>query len=262
MMWKKQMKKDRVFAGKKVRVRPFEFNREVAEVFDDMLHRSVPLYAESIKRQAQLAALYFQAGTRMYDLGCSHGNLGMLILDQFPDKPFSMVGVDNSLPMLERYKKRLDRYKKKGSPLSKGVDCYGKASRIDLVCGLLEDVHIKNASVVLINLTLQFLNPGTRDALLKKIHQGMTGGGILLLTEKIIHPLKTLDDLQTQFYTGFKVENGYSRLEISRKRDALEQVLIPDTLETHEARMRKAGFSTVDVWLKWFNFASMIAIKQ
>jgi tRNA (cmo5U34)-methyltransferase len=131
-----------------------------------------------------------------------------------------------------------------------------------LVCGFLEDVHIKNASVVLINLTLQFLNPGTRDALLKKIYEGMTDGGILLLTEKIIHSSPMLDDLQTQFYTGFKIENGYSQLEISQKRDALEKVLIPDTLETHEARMRGAGFSTVDVWLKWFNFASMIGIKK
>jgi len=90
----------------------------------------------------------------------------------------------------------------------------------------------------------------------------MNPGGILLLTEKTVHASKVLDDLQTKFYKVFKVENGYSQLEISQKRDALDKVLIPDTIETHRNRILTAGFTTFDVWLKWFNFASMIAIKN
>jgi tRNA (cmo5U34)-methyltransferase len=226
------MEKDQVFAGKKLKVQPFEFNKEVARVFDDMLNRSVPFYKESIRRQSQLAAKFYQPGSRIYDLGCSHGNLGIMVLDQFKEKPFKMVAVDSSKPMIEKYSKRLGKY--------------DNASRINLVCGFLEDMQIKNASVVLINLTLQFLD---KDS-------------ILLLTEKIVHASKELNDLQTQFYTAFKLENGYSELEISQKRDALEKVLVPDTIETHEKRILKAGFDQFDIWLKWFNFASMIAIKR
>jgi len=242
------MEKDLVFADKRKRVLPFEFNKEVTDVFDDMLNRSVPLYAQSIKRQAQLTARYYQNKSRIYDLGCSHGNLGILILEQFKERMFSMVGVDNSKPMIEKYSKRL-----------KKNDSTGK---IDLVCGLLEDIQIKNASVVLINLTLQFLDKKKRNDLIKKIYQGLTHNGILLLTEKTIHSSKHINTLQTHFYKQFKIENGYSQLEISQKRDALDKVLVPDTIEIHKKRIFKAGFTHFDVWLKWFNFVSMIAIKK
>lgn len=242
------MKKDQVFADKKLKIKPFEFNKEVTRVFDDMLNRSVPFYLESIKRQSQLTAEYYQQGTRIYDLGCSHGNVGMLILDQLKSRKFSMVAVDSSRPMIEKYLNRL--VKQENTP------------SVDLVCGFIEDIQIKNASVVVINLTLQFLDKEKRDNLIKRIYQGMNSNGILLLTEKTIHASRVIDDLQKKFYKIFKLENGYSKLEISQKRDALEKVLVPDTIETHKNRILTAGFTTVDVWLKWFNFASMIAIKK
>ncbi len=241
------MEKDRVFAKEKQKVKPFEFNREVARVFDDMLHRSVPLYAESIHRQAQLTAHFYQEESRIYDLGCSNGNLGIQVMEQLGGKPFSMVGVDASMPMMEKYFNRLNKRE--------------QASKIDLVCGYLENLKIKNASVVLINLTLQFLEMSKREQLIYDIYNGLNPGGILLLTEKTIHPARQLDDLQTMFYMNYKRENGYSELEISQKRDALEKVLIPDTIDTHKNRITRAGFSHFDVWLKWFNFTSMIAIK-
>ncbi len=242
------MEKDRVFAGKKTTVHPFEFNKQVARVFDDMLNRSVPFYNESITRQSQLTRQFYQPGTIIYDLGCSHGNLGMMILSQFHKMPFKMLAVDSSKPMIEKYSKRLEKF--------------DNPSQIELVCGLLEDVLIKNASVVLINLTLQFLNKEKRDNLIKKIYQGLNPNGILILTEKIVHDSNELNNLQTRFYKTFKLENGYSELEISQKRDALEKVLVPDSLEIHKNRILNAGFAEFDIWLKWFNFASMLAIKK
>ena len=159
-----------------------------------------------------------------------------------------MVGADSSRPMIEKYSKRLKKHDNIG--------------QIDLICGFLEDIQIKNASVVLINLTMQFLDKAKRNELIKKIYQGLNQKGILLLTEKTIHPSKHINTLQNQFYKKFKVENGYSQLEISQKRDALDKVLVPDSIKTHENRILKAGFTHFDVWLKWFNFVSMIAIKK
>lgn len=244
---KYRMKKDRVFARKKEKITPFEFNRAVADVFDDMLNRSVPMYGEAIRRQAQMTRQFYQNGSIVYDLGCSHGNLGFEILNEMKDRPLRMVGVDSSIPMIEKYAGRL-----------KAAEYGGK---IDLICGRLQDIRIVNASVVLINLTLQFLPPQMRDRLVREIWKGLLPGGVLLLTEKIIHPEAAVNHLQTSFYERFKLENGYSRLEISQKRDALDKVLIPDTLSVHESRLKSAGFSVMDVWLKWYNFASVIAIK-
>lgn len=241
------MEKDTVFAGKKENISPFEFNEQVTRVFDDMLNRSVPLYGESILRQAQLTCEYYQKGTRIYDLGCSHGNLGIRIIEQMGNTPFSMVGVDSSMPMVEKYTKRLKtRF---------------AGNLVELICGKMENILIENASVVLINLTLQFLDPEKRDDLIHQIYKGMVPGGILILTEKTILEQKTLNKIQEKFYKQFKLENGYSELEISQKRDALEKVLIPDTIAAHEKRFEKAGFENTMVWLKWFNFTSMIAVK-
>lgn len=242
------MNKDKLFSHIKDPPEPFTFNRDVAEVFDDMLVRSVPFYRESIRRQAQLCTAHYRENTRVYDLGCSNGNLGLLILDRFRGESPFMIAVDSSRPMVEKYARRL-----KDHPGGKGAI---------LICGLLENVRIRNASVVLMNLTLQFIAPSGRDALMHHIFQGLNPGGILILTEKVRHPEKRMNDLQIRFYEQFKLENGYSEMEISRKREALENVLVPDTLDAHEKRLKQAGFKTVDTWLKWFNFASLLAVKH
>lgn len=240
------MEKDTIFAQKK-EVRPFAFTREVARVFDDMLVRSVPLYQEGILRQAQMTGRFFQEDTRIYDLGCSHGNLGVRILEQFRDRPFTMIAADNSWPMIEKYNGRLIAQK--------------RAGKILLACAGMEDIRIENASVVIINLTLQFLDLTKRDDLIQRIYQGLVPGGVLLLTEKIVSESRAVNDIQIEAYLRFKRENGYSELEISQKRDALERVLVPESVNTHIHRLGRAGFSHMDVWLKWFNFASFFAIR-
>lgn len=241
------MNKDRVFAQKQTTITPFRFTEKVARVFDDMLVRSVPYYGEVLKQQARISRQYYMPGTRIYDLGCSHGNLGILLLDSFENTPFKLIGVDSSRPMVDRYKKRLTSYE--------------NADAIDLVCGLMENLKIENASVVVINWTLQFLSPEKRDGLIRSVFKGLCPGGILLLTEKTIHPDPGLNTLEQEFYVQFKRENGYTDLEISQKRDALEKVLIPESVADHENRIQSAGFSAFSVWLKWFNFTSMMAIK-
>ncbi len=241
------MEKDKIFAAKRETVPAFEFNEAVASVFSDMLERSVPNYVESISRQAQLAVEFYKEGTRIYDLGCSHGNLGILMGKAFGMQNFSMVGVDSSRPMIDKYEQRLS----------------GEFFRemVSLVCDRAENVAMSNASVVVVNLTLQFLDTNLRDALVADIYKALVPGGILLLTEKVVSVHDAVSALQLDYYKRFKRENGYSELEISQKREALEDVLVPETLEVHQDRLKRAGFETMDVWLKWFNFASMIAVK-
>ncbi|MBI9090226.1 MAG: carboxy-S-adenosyl-L-methionine synthase CmoA [Desulfobacterium sp.] len=241
------MDKDNIFAAKRERVSAFEFNEAVASVFSDMLERSVPNYVESISRQAQLAVDFYRENTRIYDLGCSHGNLGILMGKAFGKQNFSMVGVDSSRPMIDKYEQRLQSESFR--------------ERVSLVCDRAENVAMSNASVVVVNLTLQFLDTDLRDALVADIHKALVPGGILLLTEKVESVHDTVSALQIDYYKRFKRENGYSELEISQKREALEDVLVPETLEAHQDRLKRAGFETMDVWLKWFNFASMIAVK-
>ncbi|SCY26900.1 carboxy-S-adenosyl-L-methionine synthase CmoA [Desulfoluna spongiiphila] len=242
------MSQDTIYSKKLPTVPPFEFNENVAGVFNDMIHRSVPLYRETVRRQAQLAARFYKEGTAVIDLGCSNGNFGMRLLHEMGKRPLRVVAVDNSAPMLEIFQERLDNHP--------------AGDRIELIRTNIQDLAMEPASVVVLNLTLQFLPVAERDALIARAHEALIPGGILLITEKVIHEEKELTDLQQEFYYRFKGENGYSNLEISQKRDALENVLIPETVETHTARFNAAGFTKVDIWQKWFHFTSFICLKD
>jgi len=241
------MAKDSLYRHPKSPLPPFEFDEQVARVFDDMIHRSIPYYAEIINRQVQLIQYLYQPGTVIYDLGCSNGNLAIRLSREMISRPFRMVAVDNSAPMLKAFQERLTQI-----PMGR---------RITLQCEDICRTQIANASVVVLNFTLQFIPPGQRDGMMARIHEGLKPGGGLLFCEKITHADSAMADLQQTFYHAFKREQGYSDLEISQKREALEKVLIPEPLESHLQRLKRAGFEAVDVWQKWFNFAALIAIK-
>ena len=242
------MEKDRIFAAKQESVPAFEFNEAVASVFSDMLERSVPNYVESITRQAQLAVDFYRENTRIYDLGCSHGNLGILMGKTFGSRDFSMVGVDSSQPMIDKYQQRLE----------------GESFRdkVALVCDRAEKVAMSNASVVVVNLTLQFLDLNLRDALMADIHKALVPGGILLLTEKVVSVHDRVSELQLDYYKRFKRENGYSDSQIDRKRLSLEGVLVPVTARWNEELLHQEGFTSVDCFWRHLNFAGWVAVKS
>jgi tRNA (cmo5U34)-methyltransferase len=241
------MGRDTIYSTPKTPIVPFEFNADVADVFDDMILRSVPMYGEIIRRQAQLIEPCCRPGTRIYDLGCSTGNLATALCDRTAPGTFHLVAVDSSRPMLDIFQKRLEER--------------GRSADITAECRDIRRADLAQARVVVVNFTLQFIPPVDRDDLLKRIYNALVPGGMLLFSEKIIHPNPVLSDLQVALYYRFKRENGYSDLEISQKREALETVLVPETMETHHDRLCRCGFSGIDAWLKWFNFCSWIAIK-
>lgn len=240
------LRRDTLYRTAKKPLRPFEFNSAVATVFDDMIVRSVPMYAEIIRRQAQMIAAAGRQGMRIYDLGCSTGNLTMALCDRMPAGSFETVAVDSSRPMLELFQKRL----KKANP----------TGDITLLCEDMNRLTIERADVVVVNFTLQFIPPAEREALIARIHRGLKSGGRLFFSEKTVHPDETLSALEIDFYHRFKRENGYSEMEISQKREALENVLVPETVAAHHQRLRRCGFNNIDLWLKWFNFCSWVCV--
>lgn len=237
---------DRIFAETRATPEPFRFDERVAEVFPDMLRRSIPGYQTSLNMIELFASRLARPGSRMYDLGSSLG-AAALALQKGADRKCRIVAIDNSPAMIRKSRKLL-----KAS---------GTGPDIQLVCADIRDVKIKNASLVILNYTLQFLSPADRTDLIKKIYAGLLPGGGLLLSEKIKFTDSAEQDFQTDWYYAFKEYNGYSRLEISQKRSALENVLIPDTWDTHRQRLHAAGFESIHLWQRFFSFASIVAIK-
>lgn len=237
--------RDTIYQQATDQVTGFTFDDKVVTVFPDMIQRSVPGYSTIITMTGVLAARYLKPQTRCYDLGCSLGASTLSVLDHVADRQVEIIAVDNSLPMIERCQKIFMQRK----------------APVKLVHGNIEDTPFSQASMVILNFSLQFIPLEHRAGLLQNIYNGMNPGGILVLSEKICFEDKHLNDLNIELHHEFKKANGYSELEISQKRTALENVLIPETLATHQQRLKSVGFRHVDVWFQCFNFASIVAIR-
>ncbi len=243
------MSKDEIFVDKPGD-EPFRFDASVAEVFPDMLRRSIPGYTASIEAIGSLAARYVSDDTVCYDLGCSLGAATLAMRQGMRATRCRIVAVDNAPAMVERCSEIVSTDRSAGHEIP-----------VDVTLGDVLDTPIENASMVVLNYTLQFVAPERRDELIERIADGMVGGGLLVLSEKVVDEDPHMEELLFELHHEHKRRNDYSALEISRKRAALENVLIPETVAQHRERLLGAGFAHVAVWLRYFNFVSIIAIK-
>jgi len=230
---------------------PFRFNDKVAAVFPDMLRRSIPGYTASLEAIGSLAARYVRAGTNCYDLGCSLGAATLAMRQGIREPCCRIVAVDVAPAMIARCQEIIAEDDRLSAP----------ETDVDVVANDIRDIEIVNASMVVLNYTLQFLGVDDRDELLRRIARGLNKGGLLVLSEKVVDENPAMEDLLVELHHEHKRRNDYSALEISRKRAALEEVLIPEAVATHRERLERAGFSDSAVWLRYFNFVSIIAIR-
>lgn len=237
--------RDALYAGPGAPSGDFVFDDAVAAVFPDMIGRSVPGYGAVISTIRLLADRYAQPGSDLVDLGCSLGAATVALAAGAAGRGCRVMGIDSAPAMLQRA----------------AASTAAEYPHIEWRCADIRDVEIGDCSVVVLNFTLQFLPAADRLGLLQRIARALRPGGVLILSEKIRAADAEGDSLLTDLHHAFKQANGYSELEISRKRAALERVLVPEDLDTHRARLAAAGFARVDLWFQCFNFASLIATR-
>ncbi len=242
------MRQDSLYEQPRKQVVDFTFDSAVADVFPDMIRRSVPGYDTIISLLGMLGNQYAQDNTTVYDLGCSLGASTLSLYQQIQATNIQFIGIDNAPAMVEQCRQNLHTF----MPDSQHQVC----------CQNIEDTDISNASIVVINFTLQFLPVETRQKLIENIYQGLLPGGCLILSEKIQYENRHSQKLITDWHHAFKRANHYSDMEISQKRTAIENVLIPETPETHLTRLKKSGFNQVEQWFQCFTFCSFIAVKD
>ncbi len=239
--------RDELFRSPGHGAREFDFGAETARVFDDMLERSVPFYAELQDMIARLAGDFATPGSRAYDLGCSTGN-GMLTMARYLPETVTLVGVDASSPMLDQARAKLEK---------QSMPCPWRLIQADLNQGLA----LENPSVVVMTLTLQFIRPLYRERLVRGIAESLPKGGCFILVEKVLGQDSLINRLFVKHYYDFKRRQGYDDNEIMRKREALENILIPYHQKENEALLLDNGFGSCDCFFRWYNFCGMLAIK-
>ncbi len=236
--------KDNIYSNPEDPLVKFTFDRQVADVFPDMIQRSIPGYTAAIAMIGVLAAQYATDKSNCYDLGCSLG-ASTLAMCKHLDKDVHIYAIDNSPDMVDKCRKVLNRDH--------------STIPVEVICADIQDVILKNSSVVVLNYTLQFLAPDLRDKVLQNIYNGLNEGGILILSEKIRFDDDSTQKVQTEWHHAFKKANGYSDLEIAQKRTALENVLIAETEQQNIERLKQAGFNNICKWFQCFNFISLVA---
>lgn len=242
------MPEDKVFDQEITNAADFKFGATVANVFDDMVNRSVPYYGEMQRMTAELAANHARSGTNVYDLGCSTGTTMIGMNTLVPDD-ICFIGVDDSEEMLAKCKTKLQ-------------DAGFKRPYDLVVADLNQGLSINNASVVVLCLTLQFVRPIHRERLLKTVSAGLNEGGVLILIEKILAEETNFNRDFIRYYYDMKRRHNYSEMEIAQKREALENILIPYKLSEDILLLKETGFGTVETFFKWYNFAGLIAVKK
>lgn len=238
---------DNIFKTKQERSSDFKFDASVVDVFDDMVVRSVPFYLEFQRMITELAKDFAVPHTSLYDLGCSTCTT-MISLNKMLDPSIKFVGIDNSTEMLDVCRSNFEREE------------FARAYDLEYR-DLNRDFEIENASVVILCLALQFIRPIYRFKLLQSIYQQMNTGGCLILVEKVLAEEPSFNKAMIKYYYDFKRRNNYDEMEISQKREALENVLIPYKLSENVEMLMEAKFKSVETFFKWYNFAGIIAFK-
>lgn len=238
--------RDAVYAEPRAQLEPFRFDAEVAGVFADMIGRSVPGYALTLQMIGVAAREFARPGTLCFDLGCSLGAATLAMARHVPPD-CRVIGIDNSAEMVARCRTI--------------VATEAPAAPVEIRCEDVRETPVHDASLVAMNFTLQFIPTEARAALLARLCAGLAAGGCLVLSEKIAFADPVEQELLQRLHHDFKHLQGYSHLEIAQKRAAIENVLVPETLETHRRRLLEAGFRRVTVWLQCLNFVSLLAVK-
>ncbi len=241
------MSEDKLFSDKRDLIQNFDFGEETAKVFDDMLDRSVPFYRETQRMIGELCSDFAMPGTKVYDIGCSTCNTFFAIEDGIPED-CTCVGLDSSKEMLGRAREKLNAHR------------FSRPFQLEQV-DLNQGVAVANASVVIVNLTLQFVRPLFRERVIDSLSAGINPGGCLILVEKVLSENSTINRLFIKHYYEMKKRNGYSEMEIAQKREALENILIPYHYDEDRQLLLDHGFKSCDCFFRWYNFCGMVAIK-
>jgi tRNA (cmo5U34)-methyltransferase len=236
------MEKDIIFA--KEIEKKFEFDEKVATVFDDMLHRSIPFYEENIELICKYIASSAKEGFSLLDIGCSTGNLLLNINQKAPF--IKLEGIDSAESMIKKAQEKASAYE----------------VAMDLCVADAFEYEFTAKNIIVCNYLLQFIRPINRAKLVEKIYDGLDAGGIFICSEKVVFEDKVFDKKIIDLYYEYKQNQGYSKTEITQKREALENVLIPYTVKENMKMFTQAGFASVQTLFQWGNFVTFVAIKN
>lgn len=226
----------------------WEFDKDVTDVFPDMLSRSIPSYENMRELIYRMARNFVKEGTNVLDIGCSTGIASELLIQNFGSK-CNFLLTDISLPMLEKCRAKYAKEIQDGYVNVKYSD-------------LRENLPVKGCSLIMSCLTIQFTPIEYRQHIFQNIYESLEPGGALILVEKVMGNSNDIDQVLVKEYYDIKRDNQYSEEQIKSKRKSLEGSLVPLTIDMNEWLLEMSGFRKVDTFWRYLNFVALVAIKE
>ena len=224
----------------------WKFDEQVSQNFDTHVRKSVPLYEEVQKEVVEMSEWFVRDNSIIYDLGASTGETISLLLQKHHRKNnIRYIGVEESLAMIEIARKKCNS---------------------DTVQFLQQDIadinEFSNVDLILSLYTLQFLPLWKRKLVLQRVYNGLVEGGAFIFVEKMRAENSMFEDIWNDLYWDYKQERGLNEQQVIKKSQSLRGVLMPLTLTENLQLLSDTGFQCMDTFIKWNNFAGIVAVKM
>ncbi|AFZ28268.1 methylase involved in ubiquinone/menaquinone biosynthesis (plasmid) [Cylindrospermum stagnale PCC 7417] len=224
----------------------WRFDRQVTQVFDSHVIKSVPLYEEIQRMVVEISEYFIRDNSTVYDIGSSTGTTLLSMCQQHSSKKnINLFGIEESPSMIESARSKCS-YPNVNFILQDVTD---------------HNICFENASFVTSILTMQFIPFNHRLNVLRRIYGGLVEGGALIMVEKTRCENSFFESPWLELYWDFKERQGLTDSMIRQKSKSLRGILNPLTLQQNLELLSESGFSDIEIFFKWYNFSGLIAVK-
>lgn len=223
------------------------FGADTPKNFDSHVRRSVPFYEEGHGLVVQLSDFFVKRDSVCYELGSATGALTKKLAERH-SKSVKWVGLDSEAAMVAQAKTSLDASDKKPGNVQ----------------FLNEDINLfpyEPSDFMVSYYTVQFVPPRLRQELLNRVYQSLNWGGAFVLFEKVRGADARFQDILTNLYTDYKLQQGYEPQEIIAKSRSLKGVLEPFSTQGNIDLLKRAGFADIMTIFKYVCFEGFLCIK-
>lgn len=219
--------------------------KDIADDFTGHVRRSVPLYDVGHDLVCQIGDFFLPHNASVTELGVSTGELaGRFLKHNERRTDLSYTGIDVEEGMIAKAREHL-----------------GDDDRAKLLCEDITTAELGRNSMIISYYTMQFIHPHARQQVFDRVYESLQWGGAFLLFEKVRAPDARFQDIASQVYQEFKLQQQFSEEEILSKQRSLKGVLEPFSTQGNIDLLKRAGFVDITSVMKWVCFEGFLAIK-
>jgi tRNA (cmo5U34)-methyltransferase len=221
----------------------WKFNGRMVENFETHVRKSVPLYEEGHELITKLSDYFVKNDSICYELGSSTGVLSYRLAKHHEFRDAKFIGIEIEDDMVKKSKELYQN------------------PNLSFICDDMNSIELEKSDLIVSYYTIQFIHPKLRQQLIDKIYDSLNWGGAFIMYEKVRANDARFQDIISNLYMEYKLDQGYEAEEIIAKAKSLKGVLEPFSTEGNIDMLKRAGFVDILTVQKYMNFEGFLVIK-